>query len=252
MFDTYAQELKCLFYEAYPLAQQASAEMQDMGRSVLSNQFGAGLVPELKSKLAGKEGNFEQLLVIAQLEEAKRRDLRTTNQHGGTPATLRRDSGLPGRTTPRGSETPAKVASTTSTPNFRCFECSIKGHHAQDCPDRRRRGRGAPGRNTGQVSTRKPVSAVTPDDNEKSKSGHEGCVTELRQQLRKAEVEAALQKQTATMHGVTHDQVEAGVVKLGPVSDHAIWTMQRTLYVPAPHGDSFSWTGQKLMHGVPR
>ena len=69
--DTYAQELKCLFYEAYPLAQQASAEMQDMGRSVLSNQFVAGLVHEMKSELAEKEGNFEQLLVLAWFEEAK-------------------------------------------------------------------------------------------------------------------------------------------------------------------------------------
>ena len=68
------------------------------------------------------------------------------------------------------------------------------------------------------MSTKKPVSAVTPDDNDKSKSGHEGRVAELRQQLREAEVEAALQKQTATMHGVTHDQVEAGGTKLGPAA----------------------------------
>ena len=71
--DTYAQELKCLFYEAYPLAQQVSAEMQDMGGSVLTNQFVAGLLSELKGKLAGKEGNFEQLLTLARFEI---RDLR--------------------------------------------------------------------------------------------------------------------------------------------------------------------------------
>ena len=35
--DTYAQELKVLFYKAYPLAQQASAETQDMGKSVLTS-----------------------------------------------------------------------------------------------------------------------------------------------------------------------------------------------------------------------
>ena len=62
------------------------------------------------------------------------------------------------------------------------------------------------------------MSAVTPDDNEKSKSGYEGRVAELRQQLREAEVEVALQKQTATMHGVTHDQVEASATKLGPAA----------------------------------
>ena len=62
------------------------------------------------------------------------------------------------------------------------------------------------------------MSTVTPDDNERSKGGHEGRVAELRQQLKEAKVEATLQKQTATMHRVTHDQVEAGVVKLGPAA----------------------------------
>ena len=37
--DTCAQELKVLFYKAYPLAQQASAETHDMGKSVLASQF---------------------------------------------------------------------------------------------------------------------------------------------------------------------------------------------------------------------
>ena len=63
--DTYAQQLKFLFYEAYPLAQQANAETQSMGRSVLASQFIAGLQPELKAKLAGKDGGFERLLTLA-------------------------------------------------------------------------------------------------------------------------------------------------------------------------------------------
>ena len=39
-----------------------------MGRSVLTNQFVAGLLSELKGKLAGKEGNFEQLLTLARFQ----------------------------------------------------------------------------------------------------------------------------------------------------------------------------------------
>ena len=46
-----------------------------MGQSVLANQFVSGLQLELKSKVVGFEGNFEQLLVKARFEEAKLRDL---------------------------------------------------------------------------------------------------------------------------------------------------------------------------------
>ena len=81
--DAYAQELKFLFHKAYPLARQATVEMQDMGMSVLANQFASGLLSELKSKLAGKEGGLEQLLTLARFEEAKIHDLRTASHSGG-------------------------------------------------------------------------------------------------------------------------------------------------------------------------
>ena len=42
-----------------------------MGQSVLSSQFVAGLIPELKTKIAGVEGNLENLLTKARSEEAK-------------------------------------------------------------------------------------------------------------------------------------------------------------------------------------
>ena len=46
-----------------------------MGQSLLSSQFVAGLVPELKTKVAGLEGSLEKLLTKARFEEAKIRDL---------------------------------------------------------------------------------------------------------------------------------------------------------------------------------
>ena len=49
-----------------------------MGRSVLTHQFVAGLQSELKLKVAGSEGTFEELLAKARLEEAKLRDLPST------------------------------------------------------------------------------------------------------------------------------------------------------------------------------
>jgi len=45
---------------------------------VLAYQFTAGLLPTLCSKVAGVEGNFEQLLVKACFEEAKLRDILVT------------------------------------------------------------------------------------------------------------------------------------------------------------------------------
>ena len=46
-----------------------------MARSVLSSQFVAGLLPEIKRKVAGVEGNAEQLLTRARFEEAKLKEL---------------------------------------------------------------------------------------------------------------------------------------------------------------------------------
>ena len=42
-----------------------------MGHAVLTNQFISGLRPELKSKLAGHQGSFDQLLARARFKEAK-------------------------------------------------------------------------------------------------------------------------------------------------------------------------------------
>ena len=44
------------------------------GRAQL-RQFVAGLLPEIKRRVVGVEGSFDQLLVKARFEEAKRRDL---------------------------------------------------------------------------------------------------------------------------------------------------------------------------------
>ena len=51
--DEYAQDVRRLFYQAYPRVQQGTQETEAMGRSVLAYQFVAGLKPNFKSKLAG-------------------------------------------------------------------------------------------------------------------------------------------------------------------------------------------------------
>lgn len=90
MVDEYAQDVRHLFYQAYPRAQQGTQETEAMGRSVLAYQFVAGLKPNLKLKLAGVEVTFDQLLDKARFEEAKLQELSnvsatTAKLHRRTP-----------------------------------------------------------------------------------------------------------------------------------------------------------------------
>ena len=125
--DMYAQDLKCLFYRAYPSTQQSTMEMQEMARSVLTNQFVSGLQFTLKGKLAGKEGQFEQLLTLARFEEAKMREL--------CPSTAmpRKNTGPPAHTQAKGGESTRESARTTDNQtlardaSLRCFECGRQG-----------------------------------------------------------------------------------------------------------------------------
>ena len=216
--DTYAQDLKCLFYKAYPSAQQSTLEMQELMKSVLTNQFVCGLQPELKGKLAGRDGHFEQLLTIARFEEAKARELQ---QKEGTPTTPRKNSGPPARTLTKGGE-PTRTAENqnpgTDT-NMRCFDCGQRGHRARNCPEReQRRNKETPAAgNRGRDLKKKFVSAaITREENSDSKENSEQRVEDLRRQLQEAEVELALEKQSATMRGVTCDEPGLETVQLGP------------------------------------
>ena len=72
--DNYVQHLKSEFHKVYPQANQGDAA-ESMGRSILASQFIAGLVPALKSKVAGIDGGCNEALVIALFEEVELRDL---------------------------------------------------------------------------------------------------------------------------------------------------------------------------------
>ena len=74
--DDYAQDLRKLFHKAYPITSRGSHETEQMGQTILSSQFVAGLLPDIKSKVAGVEGNLEELLTKARFEEAKLRELK--------------------------------------------------------------------------------------------------------------------------------------------------------------------------------
>lgn len=72
--DQYAQCLRELFYKAYPRTQQCTKKAEDMGQSVLTCQFIAGLRKEIKGKVVGTERNFDALLTKARFEEAKEKE----------------------------------------------------------------------------------------------------------------------------------------------------------------------------------
>lgn len=119
--DVYTQDLKTLFYKAYPKVQQSNEVMEMMGRTVLTSQFVAGLLPDLKSKVAGTEGDFDQLLVKARFEEAKLRDL-SPSQKKKTPATAPSQ-----QVTPELESQP--LARSAPSGQLWCRKCRSHHHH---------------------------------------------------------------------------------------------------------------------------
>ena len=63
--DSFAQELRRLFRKVYPSASRGSQEAEEMGKAVLASQFVTGLREDIKAKLAGCDGDMDQLLVKA-------------------------------------------------------------------------------------------------------------------------------------------------------------------------------------------
>lgn len=132
LVDDYAQELWRLFHKAYPSAQQGSAETESMGKLVLAYQFVAGLHSDLKMKVAGTEGSFDELLAKAQLHEAQLRDLA-----GETQKAIQKkpyESGNVHTRQPRGNEIPDGDRSKgKQSGSIWCFSCGSTGHIAQQC-----------------------------------------------------------------------------------------------------------------------
>ena len=180
--DMYAQDLKTLFYKAYPKVQQSSEVMETMGRTVLTSQFVAGLLPELKSKVAGNEGEFEHVLVKARFEEAKLRDLsggKKTQQPASTPhnRTSTSEESVPTQRRPQHGQQ-------------RCKKCHSPHHIWRQCP---LRDRAEPKEAQGRKNSNRQVSAVTSTP----------PATAEEEQQRDAAVETVLSGATATMYGVT-------------------------------------------------
>jgi len=233
--DQYAQELRKLFYKAYPRAKQASEQAEEFGRSVLAYQFTAGLLPTLRSKVAGVEGNFEQLLVKARFEEAKLRDL------SGCSGDSRQFKGhyKPNLRAPSSGYRKLDDRTAHSNNNQRCFQCNGVGHYAKNCPQKNRsspveargkqtqQSRSASGNNKLPSRTMLALQGTesTQQDYKSADSQQQAQdrVTKLREELRVAEVEESLAKVVNTTNVIRGDPGSVtegdGVEKpsLGPV-----------------------------------
>ena len=197
--DEFAQELKKLFRKAYFSLTKGGTEAEAMGQTVLANQFVSGLRSELKSKVVGFEGNLEQLLVRARFEEAKLRELSSRRSTApvvpvSAPTPTRPSSANSNRNSANRSFAPRNSSGEAKS----CFNCGMVGHLKKSCPYSKSGTQEAPGRVTQKnTSVANLTVPSTTDDGSKKQN-----VEDLRCALRKAELTAALEECTTTVHGV--------------------------------------------------
>ena len=218
--DAYAQDLRRLFYRAYPRVQQGAQEAEDLGRSVLAYQFVAGLQPDIRRKLAGQEGSFDQLLTRARFEEAKLKELGSPEQTTGAQkqtAQLKDQGGA--------AVTPARGEQGQRHPprGLICYNCRGSGHFSKNCP---KRGRAVPhearGHYTGGGKAQNVAtivvseSSVTPGTHVEAEIlRKKEKASQLRQELQEAELEESLAEAMTTMRVLTAGE-EQRDTELGP------------------------------------
>ena len=217
--DEYAQALKKLYKKAYSTVLRGGAEAEKMGQTVLANQFVAGLRSDLKTKVVGTEGNFEQLLVKARFEEAKKKELTAMKEAvprwkpgGGTsPSTPSRNnqrSGPPGAEGNR-PENRGPSRGEPQRPNqdrgnverwprrLYCHNCGMSGHLKRDCRYRYPRNDGkAHGRkdhgNEARGRKDPPVANVSRAEDASPINPPKKKIEDIRRELREAELAAAV------------------------------------------------------------
>ena len=102
---------------------------------MLSYQFVVGLQPDIKIKLAGVEGTFEQLLAKTRMEEAKLHDLAEyivgPPPHNLTPTSATHTRSAGGE---KGGDNSSEQSARRGP---KCYYCQGQGHIVKNFPVRR-------------------------------------------------------------------------------------------------------------------
>ena len=181
-----------------------------MGQSVLANQFVAGLRPELKAEVVGSEGNMEQLLMKAQFEEAKQKELPIVTSNNSQ----RRSGGQRDVVIPQLQMTSASIVQHHQRILIRSLEelnrvvlIVVLFHLIKDCPYPKQ-----PGKDKETCKFDSAVAVVTPELETKMILER---IAMLQKQLKEKQVKVA--KEEATVNGVPFSD-EMIPTKLGPAA----------------------------------
>ena len=128
--DAYAQELRTFFHKAYPSVQQGTRETEALGQTILTNQFVVGLLPDIKVKIVGSEGDFNQLLLKARFEEVKLCELGVIQSL--PPVTVTQNTPNISRPTFILRQQRSSGARSNVVP--RCYNCGSTFHLIRQCP----------------------------------------------------------------------------------------------------------------------
>ena len=164
-----------------------------------------GLLPDIKAKIVGSEGDFNQLLLKARFEEVKLRELGVIQSSPPVSVTQNTPN------MPRPTFIPRQQRLSGARPNvaLRCYNCGSTFYLIRQCP---------------RVVKNKNTETLGKKGNE---SRHSNCVSNI--MLAKEfpqsncnedgesrdDISSQLDEIIATMHGITSDYV-IGRVQLGP------------------------------------